>query len=70
MFNDCWLDFLGELLVEPGKSVEAKVTMVAPEFQLGRLYEGMSFGVHEGWHCIGSGEIITVLNPEFRRLPE
>lgn len=57
----------GHADVDPGNTVFARLTLLAPELQIKRLHEGMTFSVREGPHIVALGKIIRVFNESLQR---
>ena len=66
MLNDATHEYDGGQLA-PGETGKAFLTLHAPEYQKGRLYEGMDFTVQEGSRVVGRGKIVEVLDESLRR---
>lgn len=66
-FNDAAHEYLGRDWLAPGESCAAHVYLFVPEAQVGRLYEGFQFAVHEGRKVVGMGVVLKVLNAALRR---
>lgn len=62
MFNDAHHEYIGRQQVPPGETALAQLWLLAPEFQVGRLYPGFNFTVQEGARIIGRGTVTKVLN--------
>jgi hypothetical protein len=62
--NDGMYEFLGEP-PNPGASQTARVWLLAPERNRGRIYEGFEYRLWEG-RLIGNGKVIRVINPLLR----
>src|SRR5471030_1763971 len=56
--------------VAPGETVSARLWLLAPEQQKGRLFEGCKFTVQEGPKIVGRGTVHRVLNAELLKPPE
>lgn len=50
----------------PGETGKALLTLHVPEYQRGRLHEGMEFTVQEGSRIVGRGKIVKVLDESLR----
>lgn len=68
--NDTQHDYVGADNVEPGKSSIARLRLLRPDLQIGRLFTGMKFTVQEGSRIVGYGTIVRVLNDELVRVAE
>ncbi len=66
MFNDAHHEYIGVESVPPGTTARAQLWLLAPEFQVGRLFPGFKFSVHEGVHVVAHGIIVSVVNPALR----
>ncbi len=69
MLNDAVHEYVGVDWVAPGDTVHAKLWFFAPEFQVGRLHEGMEFTVQEGARVVGRGKVTKIFNDELRKRP-
>lgn len=56
--------------VAPGETASARMWLLVPGSQKGRLFEGFRFTVQEGSKIVGRGMVRRVLNPELIRPPE
>jgi hypothetical protein len=63
MMNDGELLFSGGTIA-PGDEGMVDVALLVPSFQIGRLYSGFRFTIHEGTVKVGDGEITQVLESE------
>ena len=61
--NDAAHEYIGCECAAPGQIVKAHMWFLVPEYQRGRLYQGLSFTVQEGSRIVGNGVITKVLNP-------
>ena len=61
MFNDAHHEYEVES-VAPGETAMAQLWLLAPEYQVGRLFPGFRFTVHEGPHLVAHGVIVNVIN--------
>ena len=52
--------------LELGTTTRVFVKLMAPEFNEGRLDVGQPFTIKEGARIVGSGHIVSVLNPALR----
>jgi translation elongation factor EF-Tu-like GTPase len=59
--NDAMFVFMDKELVAPGEAVSARMRLLHPELQTGRLYDGMEFAIHEGGRIVGRGTINRVV---------
>ncbi len=67
-YNSTFQEFIGQVKCEPGETVRALISFVAPEAQNGRLYEGMKFKVTEGRKIVGLGEILRIMKQDLIKL--
>ncbi|GAB5536374.1 MAG: hypothetical protein Rubg2KO_26230 [Rubricoccaceae bacterium] len=51
-----------------GETKHARLWLLAPEMNEGRLYEGMEFTAQEGARVVARGRITRVLTPALRRV--
>ena len=63
MLNDAHHEYIGVESVAPGTTARAQLWLLAPEYQVGRLYPGFKFTVQEGPHVVAHGVIVNVVNP-------
>src|ERR1700733_8435861 len=61
-WNDVYFDFIHAEWVSPGESTKSRLWFLYPDFQLGRLYDGFEFTVHEGRPLVARGKITKVFN--------
>jgi translation elongation factor EF-Tu-like GTPase len=62
MLNDAAYEFIGRDLVAPGETITARLWLLAPEYQKGRLHKDFVFTVHEGAKLVANGRITEVIN--------
>ena len=53
--------FIGKDYVLPGEKVLAEITVLSPQFFVGKLEVGMEFTFNEGSHLIGTGKVMEIL---------
>jgi len=53
--------------VRPGETVRALMTLLVPDYQKKRLFEGMIFTAQEGNRVVGQGTITKVINDQLKR---
>lgn len=58
--------FLDKEEVYPGDEVTAEISMLSPEFYLGKLNSGTRFEFREGSRIIGIGEILEIFNKDLQ----
>ena len=63
MLNDGKHEFVDREWVALGDTVVSRIRFLVPEYQAGRLYEGMPFTIQEGSKIVGRGRVIRILNP-------
>ena len=56
--------FLDKEIVHPGETVKASIKIISVDYFANKLEEGMIFEFSEGPRIIGTGKIISVLNPK------
>jgi len=66
--SDAMHIFLDRDMAKPGETVRSQMSLLDPQAERGRLYEGFTFTVQEGNRIIGHGRITTVLNKELQGL--
>ena len=66
MHNDAHYEFVEVDAVAPGQTARARLWLLAPEYQAGRLHPGFEFTVHEGTRLVARGVIVEVVNPSLR----
>ena len=64
--NGVAVEFIGRELAAPGDTVSARLWFLSPELQRCRLFQGMTFRVHEA-QVVAHGRIETVLNAAMAR---
>lgn len=62
MLNDAYHEYVDVDSVAPGSTARAKLWLLAPEYQAGRLAPGFKFTVQEGAHVVAHGVVVRVLN--------
>jgi translation elongation factor EF-Tu-like GTPase len=65
--NDAAHEYVGCESVAPGQSASAKLWLLAPHYQQGRLYSGFNFTVQEGARVVGHGVVTNVINASLQR---
>jgi translation elongation factor EF-Tu-like GTPase len=60
--NDAAHEYVGQDWAAPGETVDAKVWLLVPELQRGRLHTGFTFTVQEGSRVVGKAIVQEVLN--------
>ena len=65
--NGALVEFVGTEWASPGDTVRARMWFMSPQLQHGRLFEGMTFAVHEAQPVIAHGRIEKVLNAAMRK---
>ena len=66
MLNDAHHEYAGVESVAPGQTARARIWLLAPDYQLGRLHPGFGFKVLEGAHVVAHAVIVSVLNTALR----
>jgi translation elongation factor EF-Tu-like GTPase len=59
--------FIGKEIVYPGETVKAEIRILSVEFFQHQLSEGMLFEFREGANVIGTGIILSILNPKLQK---
>jgi translation elongation factor EF-Tu-like GTPase len=59
-----------DIWVALGETVSARLSLVAPRYQRGRLYSGMGFTIQEGSKLVGRGSVVEILNPDLTQPPQ
>lgn len=67
MLNGCQIQVVDGQFIAPGEVGIILVRLLRPEFQDGRLYGGMEFGLLEGFQIIGTVRILEVLDKRLSR---
>lgn len=67
MLNDAQHDYVHMENVAPGETVRARLRLLRPDLQQGRLVVGMPFTVQEGNRIVGTGKILRVCDPQLKR---
>jgi translation elongation factor EF-Tu-like GTPase len=65
--NDGRHEFEAKEWISPGETDVSRITLLNPDAQVGRLYEGFTFTVQEGSRIVGNAVIVTVLNPDLAK---
>jgi elongation factor Tu len=65
--NDAKHDYPETGKIAPGERGVARLWLLSPERQKGRLFEGMEFTVQEGNRVVGRGKIVKILKDELKR---
>ena len=64
--NDAAHEYIDQETAGPGETVRAKLWLLAPELQAGRLHPGFKFTVQEGSRVVGRAVVQVVLNAALR----
>ncbi len=64
--NDAAHEYIDQETAGPGETVRAKLWLLAPELQAGRLRTGFKFTVQEGSRVVGRAVVQVVLNAALR----
>jgi len=67
MQTGCIQTFIDQDTVAPGESVTASIKIIGTEYFKGQLYENLEFNFCEGARIIGTGKIISIVNPVLQR---
>ena len=66
--NGALVEFIGAEWASPGDTIKARIWFLSPQLQHGRLFEGMTFTVHEAQPAIAHGRVGKVLNAEMVKM--
>ena len=67
MQNCCVIQVVDADSIAPGSQGTITVSLIAPDFQIGRLHIGMEFDLCEGHHILGKGTIIEIYDERLQR---
>ena len=59
--------FIDKELVYPGETVKAAIKIIGVDFFANKLSEGLEFEFKEGPTIIGTGKILSILNPRLKK---
>jgi translation elongation factor EF-Tu-like GTPase len=59
--------FIDKELVYPGETVKASIKIISVDLFASSLTEGMEFEFREGPIVIGTGKLLTILNPRLKK---
>lgn len=67
VLNDAMHEYIGTDTVGLGDTADAYIWFLFPEYQEGRLFEGMDFTVQEGNKVVGKGKVKKVINAKLAK---